>query len=226
MIKKIVYLVVVICLVFSIPSNASSIEMLDGETKNVSVDYYSDSEINEINNLSTTESNNAKINPAIMSSTTYVEYPVSYNPSTTKIKYEGFEIGTISFDTRDEDYPTTLSLTYQESQTVSWSISGTVSATAEFNVIATKVEATVSATVATSSSTGTAIGASITKTINPDKYGYIKVYAHGVNTSGAVKYRWYDRLGNSGYINKQISAKLPLDYYNQFSVHFGNLVYQ
>lgn len=139
----------------------SSVSFAEGNVR-----YYSDSEIQKIaqeqtNNEWQSNFGKSSKNIAPRSDSMYKEWPVSYVPSYTENKRDAFEIAEFSFDTRDEAGSTTeLTVSYNESSTVQWTISGGLSAKAEFNVIAVEVEASVNGSVARASSTSEGIGAS------------------------------------------------------------------
>ncbi|GEB31274.1 hypothetical protein NST23_26385 [Brevibacillus sp. FSL K6-0770] len=204
----------------------SSVSFAEGNVR-----YYSDSEIQKIaqeqtNNEWQSNFGKSSKNIAPRSDSMYKEWPVSYVPSYTENKRDAFEIAEFSFDTRDEAGSTTeLTVSYNESSTVQWTISGGLSAKAEFNVIAVEVEASVNGSVARASSTSEGIGASKKYNLYTGRTGSIKIYAHGVRTGGAVKYKWQDVSGNSGFKTRTVNARLPYSEYDTGKIHFGKVTY-
>ena len=208
-------------------------EKEDTDTVEGNIIYYSDRKISEVNSLEKVTGQTVPANPyseftnpgqgIYYTGSFYSEYPVRYEPDNTKEVDEGFEIARLSFDTRTDEELTDVTFTYNKSQTVSWTVSGTVTGETEFGIIGQKVKASLSVSVARSSSTSEAIGVTVTKRIRPGKTGYIKMYARGVMTYGALVYKWRDRCGNSGEREQFIRATLPLERIEGCDIHIGPL---
>lgn len=222
--KVLMILLILFC--FVLPITSLAVE------KNTEYDSYSTEEIKQITqhtdeailkrDKSLNKVDNTSITPY---GTFYNEYPVSYNPNYVSFDRYAFTIGTAYFDTRGEyGNSTTIKATYSEQTTVNWSVSGTISASAEFNVLAAGVKAEASTTVSRSSSTSTRIGWSKDYNVATGRTGYIRIYAPGTKTGGAIKYKWNDRSGNSGYNYKQIVSTLP-NSTTGIDLTFGGIVY-
>ena len=140
---------------------------------------------------------------------------------------EGFELGEVSFSTLCEKYPTKVTLNYQEGKSISWTNTASITGEIEFKFIGQKCSASTGYEFSRTSSVSSSISASIEKTIEPGKYGSIKVYAHAYKTGGALKYQYQSRYtGDISYYYKPITEKLQLKEYKGFNIHFCNIRYR
>ncbi|MDW0115312.1 hypothetical protein QT711_19360 [Sporosarcina saromensis] len=197
--------------------------------------YYSDEEIQQkaieatnqdlLNYMdSNTSLNTGGDNLISPQSSTYREWPVSYNPKTVVNSNTAFELAKVTFDSRGAT-SAEIELEYNSSKTITWTVSGTVSGTAEFSIIGQRVEASASTTIARESSTSNAVVAKFKRGVQLNKTGYVKIYAHGIATTGTLQYKWQDVTGRTGYINKSISSRIPYQKYDGTYIHFGPVVY-
>lgn len=151
-----------------------------------------------------------------------------FNPSYITKNDEAFEIAHFAFDTRGKEASSQkLTVKYERSTSVEWAVSGSASlevgTSAFWGFIEPKVTAT--ASVARTSSTSNAIGAQMEYTVPKNKLGYVKMYAGGIGTGGALTYKWRDRTGRTGTGAESINAKIPYKSYSTLHIKFGRLTY-
>lgn len=188
------------------------------ETQNYAQEYVNQVWIHEFGAQNNPDENFAD---AVARGSFYTQSPKRYIPDYTERKEDAFPIQEYTYDrtgqpTRD------VTVTYTNSTSVEWTISGALKGTAEFNVIKTKVSAEVGIGVARSSTVGSAASSSVPYELVGGKIYSITIYAHGVDTVGAIEYYWTDIDGNSGYKTEPISALLPYASYTATNgIHFG-----
>ncbi|MGF7060868.1 hypothetical protein [Brassicibacter mesophilus] len=153
----------------------------------------------------------------------YEEWPVSYLPDYQFVDKEAFQVAEFTFDTygHNEEYKT-VDVIYTGGDTVSWTIAGALEGEAEFKVIKAKLGISVSRT----STISTSVSAKAPYSIKKDSVGVIPIYAYGYKTGGAIKYKWADVAGNTGYKYKDIESYLPYTKYTDSYIKFGRLIYE
>lgn len=176
---------------------------------------------NDLKNIVLRQNKRKNITP--YAGTFYVEWPVGYNDDYTIVDKEAFQIAEFTFDTygHPEDYKK-VTVTYTGGDTVTWVITGTIQGEAEFSVI----KANLGISVSRESTISNSVQASATYYIKKDSIGVIPIYAYGYKTVGAMKYKWEDRYGNTGYIYKNIRSYLPYKKYTSSYIKFGRLIYE
>lgn len=220
-VNKLVSLVLalVMCLTLAVPAMAA-----DG---NPQVKNYSSEEtqrcaqeyVDQIwnNNFAVSGRSNVFVPDASTRGSFYTEYPNRYIPDYAIRKENAFPIQEYTYDRTGQ--PTKdVTVTYTNSTSVEWSVSGALKGAAEFAVI----NAEMSIGVARSSTVGSSASSSVPYSLKGGHIYSITIYAHGVDTVGAIQYRWNDIDGNSGYITRPVSALLPYATYTKTSgIHFG-----
>lgn len=149
-----------------------------------------------------------------------------YNPSYVTNNDEAFELARYAFDTRGAT-SANITVKYEQATTINWVVTGSASFSVETSAFWGLIEpkVAVSTSVSRSTSTSTAIGASMNYGVQLNKVGYVKMYAGGMASGGAMTYKWRDVTGRTGTGSEVINTKIPYSRYASQHIKFGRLVY-
>jgi hypothetical protein len=154
----------------------------------------------------------------------YHEVPVSYLPKHTFIDKEAFEIAEFTFDTNGhpDDYKT-VHVIYSGGSTITWTHTGTAEGGMK---IFDLIDAKLSYSIAYSTTISNSAGADVPYKVKKNSTGYVAIYAYGYKSNGAIKYKWDDVTGDSGFIYKDINSSIPYKKYSSNYIKFGELHYE
>lgn len=219
-------LAIILCLLCCIPAFAADgapqiKNFTPEETKQYAQDY-----VNQLlrDAYGDVNSNTQSNNEIVTHGSFYTEYLDGYTSNYTVRKEDAFPIQEYTYDRTGQ--PTgQVTVTYTNTTTVEWTWTGGTSGEAEFKVISAGVKLAGSFSVARSSTVGSSASSSTQYTLQGGKTYSITIYAHGVATTGAARYKWNDIDGNSGTRYETVSAVLPYSSYTKTSgIHFGPAV--